>query len=318
METKTEKTGKNRKKTVRRAVLIVLCVLLLIAACFVIWVFSKLDRVSYIEDPEGVFPADTAGDGDSGRLNILVLGTDKMLEGTKDIGRCDSTTLCSLDLLTGRIRVISFERGIPIYVKENYDYELLTHVFHYTGAAGMVQAVGENFDVDIEGYVHVDFDTFPMIVDAIGGVDITLTQEEADILNGIGPIVDPNIWLEAEMHEGINHLSGHDTLQYCRLRALDDSYARQQRQRNTIQAMLDRLKKLSLPELNRAADELLPLFNTNLSRQTMTRILLNAPKFFGADIRELQVPEKEYNSGHTLDIFSFDLEKERIRTFLGQ
>ena len=181
----------------------------------------------------------------------------------------------------------------------------------------MVRVIQENFDLPVDGYVLVDFDTFPMIVDAIGGIDIELTQKEADAMNGVGPI-SSNVWPEAEMHEGLNHLNGYDALQYCRLRSLDDNYGRQQRQRNAIEAMLRRLRKLSLFRLNEAANKLLPLFNTNLSRKVMTKLLLNSPRFFGAKIQQLQVPEKEYSSGHTMDIFSYDVEKQRIRDFMGE
>ena len=301
-------------KTALKVLLVVLCLLLLLAAVFAILVYSKLDRVSYVSDPEWYQAEELPTARHT--INILVLGTDKKIEGTKDLGRCDSTTLCSFDLLTGKVKVISFERGIPIYVKENYDYELLTNVYSYLGAAGMVRSIRETFDLPVDGYVHIDFDTFPLIVDAIGGIDIELTQKEADAMNGVAPIAS-NVWLEEEVHEGLNHLDGQDALSYCRLRSLDDNYGRQQRQRNAIEAMLRQLRKLSLRELNAAADELLPLFNTNLPEKTVKRLLLNSWRFFGAKIQQLQVPEKEYSSSHTMDIFSYDVEKQRISEFIN-
>ena len=313
MDKNNELIKSGRKKIIMKVLLIVICCLFLAALAFVIYINAKLDRISFISDVETDQTERLSED--TSTINILVLGTDKKIEGTKDVGRSDSTTLCSFNLLSGKVKVISFERGIPIYVKENYDFELLTHVYSYLGAPGMVRAIQENFDLPVDGYVLVDFDTFPLIVDAIGGIDIELTQKEADAMNGIGPIAS-NVWPEAEMHEGINHLSGYDTLQYCRLRTLDDNYGRQQRQRNAIEAMLRQLRKLSLFKLNDAANELLPLFNTNLSKRIMTKLLFNSPRFFGVKIQQLQVPEKEYSSAHTMDIFSYDVEKQRIREFM--
>ena len=313
MDKNNELIKSGRKKIIMKVLLIVICCLFLAALAFVIYINAKLDRISFISDVETDQTERLSEDRST--INILVLGTDKKIEGTKDVGRSDSTTLCSFNLLSGKVKVISFERGIPIYVKENYDFELLTHVYSYLGAPGMVRAIQENFDLSVDGYVLVDFDTFPLIVDAIGGIDIELTQKEADAMNGVGPIAS-NVWPEAEMHEGINHLSGYDTLQYCRLRTLDDNYGRQQRQRNAIEAMLRQLRKLSLFKLNDAANELLPLFNTNLSKRIVTKLLFNSPRFFGAKIQQLQVPEKEYSSAHTMDIFSYDVEKQRIREFM--
>ena len=306
------KSGK--KKEIIKVLLIVICCLFFAASAFVLFIYTKLDRISFISDDETNQPEKLSEDRE--KINILVLGTDKKIEGTKDIGRSDSTTLCSFNLLSGKVKVISFERGIPIYVKENYDYELLTHVYSYLGAPGMVRAIQENFDLPVDGYVLVDFDTFPLIVDAIGGIDIELTHKEAAAMNGVGPIAS-NVWPEAEMHEGLNHLCGYDALQYCRLRTLDDNYGRQQRQRNAIEAMLHQLRKLSVFRLNSVADELLPLFNTNLSRKTMMKLLFSSPRFIGAKIQQLQVPEKEYSSSHTMDIFSYETEKQRIREFMS-
>jgi anionic cell wall polymer biosynthesis LytR-Cps2A-Psr (LCP) family protein len=108
-----------KKKRILTALACILCFILLLS----LFIALKLARIQYDPAPETEHeePASTPAETDQqfaekGRstVNILVLGTDLPLPGTGDLGRCDSTTLLSLNLLTGQIKAISFERGISI------------------------------------------------------------------------------------------------------------------------------------------------------------------------------------------------------------
>lgn len=306
-----------KKRTVKILAGVLLAILLLS-----LFVVCKIARLTFDKAPESeegtAAPAPAAEPAEHGRnmINILVLGTDLPLPGTGDRGRCDSTTLLSLNLLTGGIKVISFERGISIYIPSIWSDDLLTHVYSHEGALGMVSAIERNFDVKVDGYVQVNFDTFAQIVDAIGGVDLDLTDDEVTILNNEGYIYG-GVWTQAYVTPGRNHLNGHDTLEYARLRAVDDNFGRQQRQRTVMQAMLKQVRKLPLIRLNHAVNQILPLVHTNLPKGTLFRLFLHAPQFVGADLKQqLQVPEKEGSSSYTMANFSFQREKERIAEFL--
>lgn len=300
----------------------VLCVILLLS----LFIVLKLARIHYDpvpdQDEEGNTLISSDVEEGSGQkknpniVNILVLGTDLPLPGTGDLGRCDSTTLLSLNLLTGKIKAISFERGINVFIKSIGGYDLLTHAYSYEGAMGMVRAIENHFDVDIDGYIQINFDTFPMVVDAIGGVDIDLTDEEVTALNNEGYIY-AGVWTQAYVTPGRNHLNGHDTLEYARLRAVDDSFGRQQRQRTVMQAMLRQIRKLTLFRMNMAANKILSVIHTNLPKMTFVRLMLNSFKFIGADLQQLQVPEKNGSAEYTMSTFSYQEQQQRIAEFLA-
>ena len=120
------------------------------------------------------------------------------------------------------------------------------------------------------------------------------------------------------LHEGVNSMCGHDVLEYCRLRAIDDNYMRQQRQKNAALAILKKAKTLSVSELITVINEFLPKVHTDLSVALKQILISSLPRFLSKDItfEYLQVPVKEYDSKHTMKYFSFDVQKERIRTFL--
>ena len=303
----------------RRVLSVIGCILLLI--CILeLFVWLKIARLSFDkpEPAENIINVETAKEPtphSRNIVNILVLGTDLPLPGTGDLGRCDSTTLLSLNLLTGKMKAISFERGINVFVKTVGRYDLLTHAYSYEGALGMVSAIENSFGVDIDGYIQVNFDTFAQIVDAIGGVDIDLTDVEVTALNNEGYIYS-GVTTQAYVTPGRNHLNGHDTLEYARLRSVDDNFGRQQRQRTVIQAMINQIRRLPLFRLNHAANKILPLVHTNLPKFTLSRIFLHAPFFVGTKLQQMQVPEKEGSASYTMSVFSFQRETERIAEFL--
>ena len=303
----------------RKILSVIGCILLLICV-LELFVWLKIARLSFDkpEPAEDIINVETMKEPtphSRNIVNILVLGTDLPLPGTGDLGRCDSTTLLSMNLLNGKIKAISFERGINVFVKTVGRYDLLTHAYSYEGAIGMISAIENSFGVDSDGYIQVNFDTFAQIVDAIGGVDIDLTDVEVTALNNEGFIYS-GVTTQAYVTPGRNHLNGHDTLEYARLRSVDDNFGRQQRQRTVIQAMINQIRKLPLFRLNHAANKILPLVHTNLPKVTLSRIFFHAPFFIGAKLQQMQVPEKEGSASYTMSVFSFQREAERIAEFL--
>ena len=231
-------------------------------------------------------------------VNVLLLGTDIRVPGTEDPGRADSTMLCSLNMKTGDVKLISFERGIYVPIPD-MGQDLLTHAYHWGGAALSQSIIEQCFLLDVAGYAQVDFNNFKLVIDTIGGVDIELTESEAAALR---------------LPTGLNHLNGAQALSYCRLRSVDSDWERQQRQRTTIAAALKQVRSLSLPELDSTMNTLLPLIHTNLSKTQISRLMLNAPKFIQGDVSQLQVPDRNWNDGYIK--CDFDYEHKKITNFI--
>ena len=304
-----------KKHTGLVVLIVVLCLLLAIALGAVLFVNGKLNRMQ--RAPAAAVPAEeaivsTAGNEakldldkleqrESGSeiptddifqskdvVNILLLGTDMTIPGTQAPGRCDAVVICSLNRSTGDVKLVGFERtiGMPVPGKED---EILSYIFQYGGGPFMQQSVSEIFRVDLAGYVLVPYESFAAVIDAIGGVDIELDQSEVYNIsrNIVGdPIVET-------LKPGLNHLNGRATYSYCRLRAADDDWHRQGRVRNAVQAIVSKLKKLGIKDLNQMADDVLPLIETNLTNSQITSLMLSAPKFANAKVSQLMVPDKD-------------------------
>lgn len=250
-------------------------------------------------------------------INILVCGTDMRIPNTKDQGRCDATIVVSLNKKTGNIKLISFERAIGVPVP-NYEDTKLNNAFNYGGGEFMVETISECFLVDLAGYVHLPYETIPQVFDAVGGIDVELDQSE---VYNISEFIkyEPD---KQELHVGMNNLKGWAAYGYCRLRNADDNWARQSRVRNALQAMVKKLKTMSLKELNDMVDAVLPMIGTNLSKKQISSLIIAAPSFRNAEVEQMSVPGKENNwsylTGHGEYMLGVDFTEwsKRIREFL--
>lgn len=253
----------------------------------------NIDELEKLEEP---IESTLEDYNDDKIYNIILIGTDERSLDFVEHARADSITLLSLNKKEGTAKLVSFERGIgmPITAGEYEGYwELLTHIFAYGGADMVVSDIRDNFKVDVEKYVHVNFNALIKVIDILGGVDVELTDREANHLNSIKyPYRGDAGSEEHAFVSGTNHLSGVMALSYARLRAIDSNWHRVERQRNVIQAISYKLKDADLVTLNNLCNEILPLVQTNLTKDDIAELMLAAPKFLGLQFEQMTMPER--------------------------
>lgn len=256
---------------------------------------NELDLGDLPDAPEGEDGTIEILDGDiysdSNVINILLLGTDERTDEFSENARADAIMVLSLNTKEHTMKLVSIERGIGVPVPGRND-DWITHTFRYGGAALTMQTVRDCFKLDVDRYVRVNFYAFEKAIDTIGGIDIDITQEEADGLNGK---VYTNATTEQEVAAGTNHLNGHDALAYSRIRFIDSDWQRIERQRKVIQAAIDQVKNSDIATLNKLANEILPMIQTNLTKGEITSLLLEMPAFIsaGAEMEQMTIPTYE-------------------------
>jgi anionic cell wall polymer biosynthesis LytR-Cps2A-Psr (LCP) family protein len=137
------------------------------------------------------------------------------------------------------------------------------------------------------------------LIDVVGGVDIYLSDREADYINhwynypyATNHVKEMSI--RDELHAvgvGKNHLNGATAMLYARCRALDNDFGRMKRQRIVMQAIFNQIKDLSIPELNTMLNTMLPLIQTNFSRGELATLVLEVPEIISSDFETMQLPE---------------------------
>ena len=273
---KHKKSGFPKMKT-GLCCLAILLVLIMIAGCF-----PKQDQPSEILPPETeedlsgytfptvaeedvVFaenPRDIGGE-DSSLINILLIGQDRGQEREHEGERtmADVILLGTFNMDTRQLTMTSFMRDIFVDIpgvgKDN-----INNAYLQGGMELLDETLLRNFGIHVDANVEVDFDVFPVAVDALGGVTIEITQEEADEINRLVPYL--------HVDAGYQHLNGAQTLVYCRIRHMDSDYIRIQRQQKTLQALLQQAKSMTLGKAISIAAKVIPMVESDLNILELT------------------------------------------------
>lgn len=256
-------------------------------------------------------PAAKAAEEEKKALNILLIGTDERSNKFSTNARSDCMILVSIDREKHTVKLVSFERGMGVPVLEGEhkgQWDWLTHIFRYGGAKLLMKTLEECFEVEIDHYVRVNFQTVTNAVDAIGGIDLELTAAEADYFG--------------RDSAGMHHLNGEETLEFARLRQIDSDWRRIERQRRVIIAVAEGLKSVGLKELKELAQHVLPLIQTNLSALEIGALVLYAPQFMKSEFSQLTIPQegtyglKTGMGGRSYFAADFEENGEILRKFL--
>ena len=273
---------------------------------------QDLDGTGLVENTGEMIMPEGSPFEDSNVLNILLISTDERtdavndwdafthlndLDGTSDTtefsedARADSLILVSLNIQEDTIKLVSIERatGVPILL-DGYEgeYDWITHTFRYGGAKLTMETVEDCFNVAVDHYVRINFNSFVQIVDAVGGIDINLTEEEAAALNWEVP--SNSMLIVDKVEPGVNHMDGYTALQYARLRAIDSDWVRIERQRTVIQAVLDQIKNATPMDLDNLLNTVLPLVQTNFTKSEIAALLVQLPDFLGVTAEQMSLP----------------------------
>jgi LCP family protein required for cell wall assembly len=182
-------------------------------------------------------------------INILLIGQDrKQYETTRQ--RSDSMILATINKDKKTITLTSFVRDIYVQIP-GYKNNRLNAAFRFGGMKLLDQTFEKNFGVKIDANVCVDFGQFIKVIDKLGGIDIEITDAEAEVLS--------------LPSSGFVHMNGSTALRYVRIRKIDSDIKRSERQRKVLLAVYGKYKDKSVTELLSVMDELLPLITTDLS-----------------------------------------------------
>lgn len=225
--------------------------------------------------------------------NILLVGTDGRTP--EEQGRSDSMVLISINSSSKEIIMTSFMRDIYVDIP-NYHYDKLNASYSYGGVGLLLDTIEENFSIQIDDCLIIDFTSFVKMVDAIGGVNITVSDEEANAINDIlisevNEIMGDDRMSDLLSSGGDLKLNGKQALSYSRIRYVGNAdFERTQRQRTVINAIIDRLKTPNIFRIGNFANATVSEVSSNMSSTDMYQLSLQVPFVLGYDIVQQRIP----------------------------
>ncbi|MGO4946697.1 LCP family protein [Blautia sp. Sow4_E7] len=246
--------------------------------------------------------------------SILLIGQDKQGDQTRQ--RSDSMILATLDKDQGTISLTSFMRDLYVAIP-GYSSTRINAAYAYGGMELLDETLEENFGVQIDGNVEVDFEVFKVLVDKVGGIDLELTQAEADYICGRDQSVlyPQPLRTDWDLQEGVNHLDGEQALIHARNRSIGNSdYRRTERQQDVLKAAFAKIKDLNVLEIGGLIKDVLPLVTTDLSLWDMTGYAMDVMSIGTDEIQSYRIPEDGSYTPQTIDgmqVLVPDLEQNR-------
>lgn len=212
-------------------------------------------------------------------VNIMLIGQDRR-EG-EPRQRSDAMILCTFNQENHTITMTSFLRDTYVQIP-GYGGEKLNAAYAYGGFSLLKQTLAVNFGVHVDACAEVDFGRFKQVIDLLGGVDIELTEKEANHLN------EKNGW---NLPSGWVHMDGEEALQYARIRKIDMDAYRAGRQRKVLMALIDAYKNKSMSEMLGLVDDILPLITTDMTDSEIIGYVLDLfPLLASSTINTQQIP----------------------------
>ncbi len=217
----------------------------------------------------------------SGYRNIAIFGVDSR-EGELESGtRSDTIIIASINQKTGDIKLVSVYRDTYL---DNTDgsYRKATEAYAYGGAALAVNMLNKNLDLDIEDYVTVDFEAVIECVDELGGVEVTLDDEEVYWLNAY--LVETSEVTGRSYTEvtssGTQTLTGIQAMAYCRIRYTSGwDYKRTERQRTVLTQILKKAQEQGVTGLVTIINNMLPYISTSFTNTELVSLASGIAKY---------------------------------------
>ena len=139
----------------------------------------------------------------------------------------------------------------------------MAHAYAYGGAELAIKTLNQNFGLDIQEYVTVNFAQLTKIIDAMGGIDLEITEAEREAANGVLLTENPNG--KTIKSSGKVHLTGEQATAYSRVRKIDNDIERSNRQQKVLVALFDKALSLGTAQYPGVIKQLLPIMETSLS-----------------------------------------------------
>lgn len=238
-----------------------------------------------------------------GITNILLVGTDG--EYVEKGNRSDSVMLVTIDTNNKDIKISSIARDTYVDIP-GYSTEKLTHAYAYEGIDLLKEVFKENFDLDIDKYIAVNFTSFMDIMDELGGVEVNV--EEKDIKE-INKYIDACYGYYKNKDEkdkeyitesGVQRLNGYQALAFSRIRYTDSAFARDNRHREVAESVYKEFAQKGIDTYKRCAEIVLNNTKTNISPIEMMNLAYTVLKINDKDIEQFQFPLEEYRNGHII------------------
>ncbi len=229
-------------------------------------------------------------------INVLLCGVDSET-GDASSGNSDIMMLVSINKKTEKITMVSILRDSWTYMRipkesgGSYDYYMkMNAAYSRGGPATLLETIENNFKIEIDEFIAVDFNSFPKLIDALGGVTVDVQEYEAKYIRRTSK--------QKDFPSGVSKLNGKQALIYSRIRKCDadSDISRTRRQRSVIRGLIDSAKSATKGQLLNAFKQVSGYLRTGYSQSEVFALVAQAftYKWMEFEMVELVLPNEDF------------------------
>lgn len=221
-------------------------------------------------------------------VNIMLVGQDRR-EGQAGRTLSDVMILCTFNKQDKTITLTSFLRDSYVKIPE-IGMNKMNQAYFRGGTEWLKQTMLDNFGVQVDYFLEVDFASFKSIVNTLGGVEINLTAAEAEYMNT--NILDGIHYEPGSLKPGVNLLDGDQALEYARIRKVGGTgdFGRTDRQRTVLNAIFTKCRTMDLFTALDMVNNLLPYIRTDIPRDNIISLATELFPLLSGKLIQQRVP----------------------------
>lgn len=259
--------------------------------------FNKIEKVEIDTNDVGIKEEveEKLSEYSGSVLNIALFGIDAE-DG--EAGRSDSIIIATIDTTHKKLKLTSIMRDSYVTIADR-GQDKINHAYAFGGAQLAIRTLNENFDLNIEDFVAVNFTTMPKIIDKLGGVTIDITSEEVSHIPGISSA-------------GTYTLTGEQALAYSRIRyASGGDYVRTDRQRTVLNKVFEKILSTNVSQYPGLLSEILPMVKTSLDYSEILNLGNEVLKMGVTSLEQERFPRDGYCEGQMIGgVYYLTFDKE--------
>ena len=234
---------------------------------------------------------------DENVINILLVGCDSV-SSSSDRGRTDSIMIATINKNQKTIKLTSIMRDTYVPIS-GYNDNKINQAYRQGGMSLLKDTIEDVFKIGISYQVRINFDTFQIIIDELGGIEVTLNEKEAAFIN-------EKTKKSPDISAGDSvKLNGEQALWFSRIRKITskvyghNDFGRTKRQRTVLNYIFQEYKDMSYVDLVDMVNTLLPYVETDMTTNEIIGCAWSALSFRSSAIEEYRIPaDKCYEGGY--------------------
>ena len=251
------------------------------------YMFNKVEKIEVDKNDVGITEEveEKLSPYSNSIINIALFGVDSADVST---GRSDSIIIATIDTIHKKLKLTSVMRDSYVNIS-GIGNDKINHAYAFGGPQLAIKTLNENFNLNIEDFVAVNFESLPKIIDMLGGVTVDITSEEVSHIPGI-----PSA--------GTYNLNGAQALSYSRIRyATGGDYVRTERQRTILIKIFEKVLTINPMKYPSLLNEVLPMVQTSLDYSKILELGTEVLKMGVTTLEQERFPLDGYCQGEMIN-----------------